>query len=277
MAESIRLYRSWAQPAGGGPPGPLDQHPRMGPALAQQAFIAFNTGDPDLAYRSVTEAIAHNRATGDKLSQAYALGIQSDYLLTHEGKVEAARATIEEAVRLIGSSPSFGAAMARANLARLASAMGDFDAARQHLHEALHTLEEVDDPLATNIVRSELAHLERRTGQLETARQLYRECVITWGKFGHQAAAVREVECLAYIARAQGQPARAARLLGAAQAARQRINAQQAVREQAEHAVELDLLRADLPPADYDTAWTEGATLNLEQAVDLALQTKPAS
>jgi len=275
MAESVRLYRAWAQPPAEGQPSLLDQHPRLGLALAQQAFIAFNTGDPDLAYQSVTEAIAHNRATGDVHSLAYALGIQSDYLLTQRGDVAAARAAIEEAIRLIGPTLSFGAAMSRGNLARLASVQGDFDAARQHLQEALRIVEQVDDPFATNIVRSELAHLERRTGQLETASQLYRECVITWGKFGHHAAAVREVECLAYIARAQGQPARAARLLGAAQAARQRINAQQAVREQAEHAAELDLLRADLPAPDYDAAWDEGKTLSLEQAVALALQAQP--
>ncbi len=277
MAESVQLYRAWAETPVAGQPGPLDQHPRLGLALAHQAFIAFNTGEPALALQCAQEAVAHNRATGDKLSLAYALGIRSDLFLTVQGDMAAARADIEEAVHLLGlePGPSFGAAMARANLARLSSVQGDFETARQRLREALRILEQVDDAFALNIVRSELAHLERRTGQLDAARQLYRECVVVWGKFGHHAAAVREVECLAYIARAQGQPARAARLLGAAQAVRQRINAQQSVREQSEHAEELALLRAALPAEAYDAAWAEGQSLSLEQAIALALESGP--
>ncbi len=71
--------------------------------------------------------------------------------------------------------------------------------------------------------------------------------MITWGKFGHWAAAVREVECLAYMDRAQGQAARAARLLGAAQAARQRASAKLLP----DTPYELDKLRA----MDADVRW----------------------
>jgi predicted ATPase/class 3 adenylate cyclase len=272
LREAVRLYRAWAA-AGSVPLGdPYGQHPDLATTLAQLAFVAFTANDTDLAIQSVSEAVVLARAAGDKLALAFAQGIRANWLLTQQGDLAGARVAWEESARLARESgPNFATAMSLVGLARLAAVVNDVDSARGHIHDALAILAGSDDPFALRIAQSELAHLERRAGNLVEAAGLYRECLAGWHKLGHYAAAAHEIECLAYIARAQAQPARAAHLLGAAQAARERIGTDMTPPERQEYTAELDLLRSLLPSPDLDRAWAEGRALSLDQAIALAL------
>jgi predicted ATPase/class 3 adenylate cyclase len=130
-------------------------------------------------------------------------------------------------------------------------------------------------PLKSNVfitgMRSELAHILRRRGEWAEAQAIYLETIPRWLELGHQAAVAHEFECLAALSLALGQPERAARLLGAAQALRLRLNSEMAPDERPEYEAVLAELREHLVPAALQSAWTAGEAMSLEQAVAFAL------
>jgi non-specific serine/threonine protein kinase len=77
---------------------------------------------------------------------------------------------------------------------------------------------------------------------------------------------------LAGVAAAQARPARAARLLGAAEALREAIGAPTPPAGRAAHEREVAALRAALDGEAYAAAWADGRALPLERAVDYAMR-----
>ena len=72
-------------------------------------------------------------------------------------------------------------------------------------------------------------------GDLETALALYRQCLPIWREVGQKAAVAHEIECIAFIVIAYGQPEKAAHLLGAAQVQREVLESAMNPYEQVEY------------------------------------------
>ena len=68
------------------------------------------------------------------------------------------------------------------------------------------------------VMLSELGHIARITGDLTQAKQIYRQTIPRFQDMGNRGAVAHQLECFAFIAISEGQPQRAARLLGAAEA-----------------------------------------------------------
>ena len=68
-----------------------------------------------------------------------------------------------------------------------------------------------------------------------------------------------------------GQPEQAARLLGAAQALRQRMSHALALVQQVEINAYVQRLRDGLAEADMERLWYEGRAMTLDEAVEFAL------
>ena len=79
-------------------------------------------------------------------------------------------------------------------------------------------------------------------------------------------------EGLAAVAAQQGQPGRAARLLGAAQNMREHIGALLPTVEQPDYQQALGLARDQLSEAAFAAAWAEGRAMGWEPAADYALE-----
>jgi predicted ATPase/class 3 adenylate cyclase len=107
---------------------------------------------------------------------------------------------------------------------RLFAISGDLDRAESIYREANDGFHGYGEPAQMNITRSELAHTLRRQGKWEQALQLYRDTILYFRDRGHEPAVANQLECFAYIAIAQKEPERAGRLLGSAQAIRERTN-----------------------------------------------------
>ena len=122
------------------------------------------------------------------------------------------------------------------------------------------------------MVRSELAHLERRQDHFAQAKPLYRDTIQEWQKIGHRAAIARELECFAFIAKAQEEEERAAQLFGAAEILRENINIPMLSIEQSEYDRAVNDLRANMDAAAFAKAWAEGRALTMEQAIAVALE-----
>ena len=153
----------------------------------------------------------------------------------------------------------------------VANTAGDTAAARPLLEECLSVFLERHDPRRANMARSELAHLERYEGHVTLAQALYRQTIIAWEELGNRGAQAHQLECLAFLAQAEGRAERAARLLGAADAARAAHHSPMWPDQQTEYDRELGALRGQLGDAALASAWAAGRTLTLEAAVALAV------
>ncbi|MBE1546403.1 putative ATPase/DNA-binding CsgD family transcriptional regulator [Mycobacterium sp. OAS707] len=80
------------------------------------------------------------------------------------------------------------------------------------------------------------------------------------------------LDCLARVACDAGSHREAARLLGAAQAARASMGAIRLRAFDADHQALVTVLRNAMGDTDFDTAWAEGATLSTDEAIAYALR-----
>jgi non-specific serine/threonine protein kinase len=78
-------------------------------------------------------------------------------------------------------------------------------------------------------------------------------------------------ECLAWVAAADQQPWRAARLAGAAEGLRQALGGVLWPEQRARHAEAVRVARAVLGQESFATAWAEGRALPLDEAIAFAL------
>ena len=110
----------------------------------------------------------------------------------------------------------------------------------------------------------------RKQGRLPEALAVYRETILVWQELGQRAAIARTLECFAFVAGAQEQNERAAKLLGAAQALRELIDSSMTSLEHLEYDQAMSQLRVQMDEAALAKAWAEGRGMGMEQALELA-------
>jgi tetratricopeptide (TPR) repeat protein len=250
---------------------PLGKSRPLAWGLAIYAFNLAFLGRLDEAYEAGEEARAIARGLGDGVSLSVALGalglatMMSGNIEKTEEYLKEAKALIEElGSSLIGLHILVGEGT-------LHVLMGDLEGAEAIYREADQGFQELEDRTQSIFTRSELAHTLRRQGKWEQALPLYRETIQYFQDIGHEPAVAHQLECFAYIAIALEEPEKATRLLGAAQAIRERTNNpinlpwQKADFDQAmQHLAEI------LGSADRDAAVGEGRSMTLDEAVVLA-------
>jgi len=150
-------------------------------------------------------------------------------------------------------------------------ATGDLPAIRREVEEGIRLCARLKNNIFTAGLRSELAHILRRRGELDEALVIYKETVPRWLELGHLSAVAHEFECMAALAGARHQPERAACLLGAAQALRTRLNSEMEPHERADYEATQAGIRLQLDQAALQSAWSTGEAMGLEQAVAYAL------
>lgn len=257
---SVRLYRELRDRRG------------LGFALAWLGFVAMSRGDMVVAERALAEAVAVGQAIGDRLTLAFALGVRSTVLLVTQGDVTAARVECEESVRLAREAGAlWGAAQSLLGLARIAVRMGHWDEARARCGQAADLFRELGDEYMVNVAHSELAHMERGAGNLDAARRLYQQSIVIWQDLGQRAAIAHQLECFAFIARAQNQLTRTAQLFGAAKALREALRTPLTGFERTEYDREVAALRVQMDAVVYASNWAVGRAMSLEQAIAYAL------
>ncbi|MEP7359885.1 MAG: hypothetical protein ABI847_21720 [Anaerolineales bacterium] len=251
-------------------------------ALGEKGWLAFErsllalveviTGNPQAAEAAAEESLPLARASGDPWALATTLHWLGEYEARANGDLATAQAELAESVRLyrlMGSA--WGTALCLLSWGGAASMAGDTAAARPLLEECLSVFLERHDPRRANMARSELAHLERHEGHVALAQALYRQTIMAWEELGNQGAQAHQLECLAFLAQAEGQSERAARLLGAAEAARAAHNSPMWPDQQPEYDRALAALRGQLGDAALASAWAAGRSLTLDAAVALAV------
>ena len=149
--------------------------------------------------------------------------------------------------------------------------IGDYEQARSRFRACLPVFIEFGDKHRINMIQSELAHIEREQGQFGQALPMYRETILEWQRLGHRAAIAHQLECFAFIAKAMEQPERAAKLFGAAEALREKINIAMTPPERITYEREVNDLRANMDEEAFSSHWAQGRAMTIDQVIGFAL------
>ena len=108
-------------------------------------------------------------------------------------------------------------------------------------------------------------------GDVSQAKEIYRQTIMSFQELGNRPAVAHQLECFALIATAEAEPQRAVKLLGAAEALREKIESPMTDFERSEYDQAVARLHSLLPEAEFKLLWAEGRSLTREQAIRLAL------
>jgi len=234
-------------------------------------FFAIGANARQIYDQEAIEAAEECLALAQKLGSTYYKEASLNVLAGHEmqqGNIATALAYRAEAARGGGFMSAIAAFQ---NGIDLVTIEGDTTRALHYLQESQRLFVAIDNAMFVAFSTSEIAHIRRRSGDLDAAEAGYRESLSLFHWQGHTSAIAHELECLAFIARRRNMPKRAARLLGAAETLRARIEIPMRANEQAEYDQELVVLKDVLDPDVFQEAWFAGKAMDINQAVEYAL------
>jgi len=241
-------------------------------ALSFSGSAMLFSGDFVNGRARIEEAVKITRETREKYGLGVALGMLAQVAVIKDHDFEAAGKYEQESLALISESGNpWMSIMTLFGTGRGAMFRGDFKAARECFAKCLPLFKEMGDVHRANMIYSELAHMDRKEGHLQEAESAYRKTILDWQKLGHRAAIAHQLESFGFIARAREQAERAARLFGAAEILRERVNIPMSPPERLEYEREVADLRAGMDESSFKNIWAEGRALTMEQAIDYAL------
>jgi non-specific serine/threonine protein kinase len=273
----VRSYvdegRRWLARALEAAPGPPAARLR---ALYGEGWLAHIQRDAPTARRRFEESLAIARELGDRWAEAW--------VLHHLGRVAyfandaaTARARGEESLAAAEASGDDGLIAWALHLLGLAAHIAaDYAAAQAYYDRSLQIRQRLGYQEGISILHHLLGIAAFREGDLVQAHARYREALAINRDLGSPWHVLVLLADFSSLAAAQGQPERAVRLAGAAQAMSEWYQAPPIPLTEALLAEGLALARPALGEAGYAAAWAEGRALSLEQSIAEALAMEAA-
>lgn len=258
-AESIALTRQ------------LGDEATTATTLFNLAQMAEQTGDYLDARLRYDEVLAIRRQHNDRPRVADTL-INVGNLLLRLGDSDGALAAFDEAEEIYRTANSWGdlgyIASGRAQIAAYAERSAE---ARRHYHDALGLFRMVGNQRMVGWALASMGSLAAREGQLAEAAVLFADAASIHSGMGNLRGEIALLEGVASeLALAAGQPALAARLLGAAASAH-RLHGQPPSPQEGRGIAQLrSRAEAQLGDPGFARAWADGEALSLEQAMGVA-------
>ena len=234
--------------------------------------MAFRQEDSVAAVRWLEEGAALARAAGDPRATITALSALG--LLAHMrgGDWERAVVYFEESLELSRKlGDQWRIAVALGNLGDTLARLGHLERAAETFSEALARARQAGDPGAIHICLLNLGWVMRLRGEPAQAEALQREGLKLAGDLNDPRRCAEALEMLAATSGALGQGERAARLLGAAVAARETIGAPQPAEDLADLEQAVAGARAALGEQRWAAAFAAGRSRTLDEAAAEAL------
>lgn len=237
--------------------------------LSGKLFVG-DTTDTEII---MEECLSAARGADDKFALGLALTMAGQRTILTKGESADGHKLIEEGVAALRDSGNrWGYTMSLLTLAMMAKFKGDYVEARLRFAACDPLFREMRDMHRVNMIRSELAHIERYEGHYQEAKAMYQESIVEWNRIGHRAAIAHQLECFASIAKVEEQGQRAARLFGAAEALREKIDIPMTAMEHVEYEREIADLNAGMEEKVFTSAWAEGRAMTMDRAIDFALE-----
>jgi predicted ATPase len=242
-------------------------------ALSYLGTVKAYLGDTQISSSLSEEALALARELGDKVLLGFALINRSAVLAMNQSDSPEPQAHAEEGMRLLKEAGAqWGFAMASFGTGLWAARQGRYTEARSQFEASIPVFIELRDRHRVNMAYSEIAHVERQQGHVKQAKLNYRKTLLEWQRLGHRAAIAHQFECLAFIAKAEENELRAAKLFGAAEVLREVNELPMTPFERVEYEREVNDLRLNMDEGTFAKAWTEGRAMSMEQAIRFAIE-----
>jgi predicted ATPase/class 3 adenylate cyclase len=272
--------------------------------LTAAGILAANQGDHASAVRYHEQSLALHERLGDLRSIQFALNNLANATL-HEGDVARARELFERVLAIADpNDPTF--AFVLVSLGDVIDRQGDYEAARQRYEQAIEIIAaRGGDIWADAYAQSSYGQAAARHGDHATARERYEQALTTYRGVGDKRGEARVVTLLADLATDEGDDGsaremlyealrirteladapgicaalerfsaaatdvdapRAARILAAAAALRERTGARLSLASQGAVDQQLARLQAALPN-DFARAWQQGSLASVDDAL----------
>jgi non-specific serine/threonine protein kinase len=254
----------------------MGQNPRPKLAVRAKALfaagrLAERQGDYAAAQPLLEESLTISRVIEDKPLLALALHNLSN-LATYRGAHVAGRALAEESLAIRRDlGDRWGIANVLHNLGFQASVIGDYAAGRAFYEESLAISRELEDKwgIAYSLDGLGLRILDQ--GDFEHAGSLLKESLALRRELGDKSGIARSFERLAKVAGKWGQPLRAARLFGAAEALRENEGIPIMPVDRPSYEQDVEEAQMHISDDEWTQAWQEGQAMSMDYAADYAL------
>jgi predicted ATPase len=245
---------------------------RAGYALNYLALVIMSLGDPQLAEHTFRESIELFKVVPDRWGQALALGNYAEILLM-VGEIPAARLACEEGLRLwrlVGDT--WGEGNHLCALGSVEWYEGQLEDGRGHCQTSVDLLRQHGDRWGLARALNRLGFALLALNDVPYAKTCFTESLDLWQSMGNRRGIIHGLIGLGGVAAEEGQPDRAARLLGAVEClSRETLYVAYGL-DRARYERTLDRARSHLTEAAWNAAFASGQALTLEQAVAFALE-----
>ncbi len=241
-------------------------------SLGNLGSVTASQGDHPAARALLEESLAIYRELGDRFGIASSSNNLGN-IAKNQDDCPAARARFEESLaihRELGDR--YGIAVSLSNLGDLAIDQGDPAAASPLLEEGLVIRRELGDRFGIATSLKMLGFVALAQSDYPAARALHEESLAIRRGLGDQFGILSSLQGLAAVVASLREPLRAARIWGAAERSRAEIGLPLKPSERSGYERRVAAARvASGDDAAFDSAWQEGRSLTLDQAIDLAL------
>ena len=152
-----------------------------------------------------------------------------------------------------------------------------FEEAAAAFEEGLALSTELQDPYGVAAVLHNLGQMAHHTGDEAQAHRMLCESVAIGRQIGDRPNISARLADLAAVWAAQGQPERAARLFGAAEALRESTGARMYGGQRLVYKLNVERAAAQMDPDAWEAAWAEGRAMPLDDAYALAFEELPGA
>jgi predicted ATPase len=241
--------------------------PERSMVLTRAAGFAVHMGDYDAAHAYLEQSLALCRAIGNRKGVASAI--------SGLGVVAMMRSRFEEAFTFTEEGMTIyrelgelrGVAMALHNLGTIEYALERNDHGRPRFESALSILRERGDIGTEALCLSALAAALVRMGEMDASRERLLECLAVLARLDAPREGTFALEAMVLWLVTTGRASEAARIAGAAEAARLALGAPHAPHERQEFEKLLARLEEGTRAAEAEGARAAGRTLTLNQAL----------
>jgi non-specific serine/threonine protein kinase len=241
-----------------------------GKALGAAGSFAWVKGDYTSARSYYEQSVAALEHLGDRRGVGQVL-IRLGRVAQYQGDFAAARAAGEQSVEIFREEgDKWALAFALSQLGAILQLQGDLATARSMLEQSAFMLREFDDKWTPQRALGQLGYLELQTGNFVAARRRFEEDLSMAQHNRDYWSIAWRLEGCAQAMIAQGEPVRAVRLFGSAEALLEIGGGYLDPMDRVGYRESVAAARAQLGD-DAFAAWAEGRAMTLEQAVAYAL------
>ena len=241
-----------------------------GLCLTQLARIATAQGEYDRARALLEEGRQLYSAQGDQYRVGWVLSLLARVLFLSGSDLTEVQVLAEQSLALLRTAGDEAFAPYVLNLlGQMRLQQGEPVLARELFEASVATVKEtLRDPLVTAEALIGLARVAALQGEVAAARALYQESLVHLHEMDNKEFIPACLEGLADMVAAQGEPAWAARLWGAAESLRETIGTPLPPVYRADYEHSVAAARTPLGERVFAAAWAEGRSMTPEQVLD---------